>query len=212
MQKFRYLLFVLLMIGCCTLAAQNKVTGVIKDAKTNEVVSFVNIGMLRVADSVMVSGTMSDEDGKFKLIVPNGNYQLRIWAIGYETFMANLQIDSNKDLGVIKIQWTSIILDEVTISEKRPLFAVEGEKELYNVAEDPSIQTGTASDALQNAPGVEVDVQGNIKLEGTSSVEVWINDRPSHLNEENMKTYLQTLPANSIDHIEVITNPSARYG
>ena len=83
---------------------------------------------------------------------------------------------------------------------------------MYNVAEDPSIQTGTLSDALQNAPGVSVDVEGNITLRGTSSVEVWINDKPSHMTAENLKTYIQTLPANSLDHVEVITNPSARYG
>jgi outer membrane receptor protein involved in Fe transport len=105
----------------------------------------------------------------------------------------------------------AVRLDEVVIVESRPLFANEGEKTLYNVSEDPSIQTGTLSDALQNAPGVEVDVEGNITLRGVSSVEIWINGKPSHLNEENLKTYIQQLPANAIKTIEVITNPSARY-
>ena len=73
------------------------------------------------------------------------------------------------------------------------------------------MQGGVASDALQNAPGVSVDVEGNITLRGTSSVEIWINDQPSNLTQENLKTYIQTLPANAIDRIEVITNPSARY-
>ena len=58
---------------------------------------------------------------------------------------------------------------------------MDGEKTLYNTAEDPSVQTGTASDVLQNAPGVSVDVEGNVTLRGTSSVEIWINDKPSHL-------------------------------
>lgn len=205
-------IFVLLVALGQTSFAQNRITGTLRDASNSEAVAFVNIGMLRAADSVLVSGTMSDDDGKFKLVVPEGDYQLRISAIGYETFIANFRVDGDKDFGIIKLMRGSVTLDQVTVTEKRPLFAVEGEKTLYNVAEDPSIQTGTVSDALQNAPGVEVDVQGNIKVEGASSVEVWINDRPSHLNEENLKTYLQTLPANSIDHIEVITNPSARYG
>lgn len=104
-----------------------------------------------------------------------------------------------------------INLPEITIEEKRPLFSVEGEKTLYNVSEDPTVQAGTASDALQNAPGVHVDVEGNVTLRGASSVEIWINDSPSHLTKETLKTYLQTMPANAIDRIEVVSNPSARY-
>ena len=64
---------------------------------------------------------------------------------------------------------------------------------------------------MQNAPGVEVDVEGNITLRGVSSVEIWVKDKPSKLTEENLKTYLQTLPANAIARIETITNPSAKY-
>ena len=103
-------------------------------------------------------------------------------------------------------------LEEVKITAERPLYTVDGEKQLYNTADDPSVQTGTASDALQNAPGVEVDAEGNITLRGSQSVEVWINDRPSHLSGESLRQYIKTLPANAIKRIEVITNPSARYG
>ena len=103
-------------------------------------------------------------------------------------------------------------LEEVKITADRPLYAVDGEKHIYNTSDDPSVQTGTASDALQNAPGVEVDAEGNITLRGSQSVEVWINDRPSNLSGENLRQYIKTLPANSIARIEVITNPSARYG
>ena len=105
----------------------------------------------------------------------------------------------------------TLTLEGVTITAERPLFSVEGEKTLYQVSDDPTVQGGVASDALQNAPGVSVDVEGNITLRGASSVEIWINDQPSNLTEENLKTYIQTLPANAIDRIEVITNPSARY-
>jgi len=105
----------------------------------------------------------------------------------------------------------TLLLEGVTITAERPLFSVEGEKTLYQVSDDPTVQGGTASDALQNAPGVSVDVEGNITLRGTSSVEIWINDQPANLTQENLKTYIQTLPANAIDRIEVITNPSARY-
>lgn len=103
-------------------------------------------------------------------------------------------------------------LQEIEITAERPLYSVDGEKQLYNVSDDPSVQTGTASDALQNAPGVEVDAEGNITLRGSQSVEVWLNDRPSHLSGEALRQYIKTLPAGAIERIEVITNPSARYG
>lgn len=193
--------------------AQSNVTGKIIDESNNQGVPFVNVGLFRVVDSAFVSGAASDDKGVFKLqAVPNGEMLLKISAIGYELFEKPVTVKGNTDLGTLKLTAGTTRLDEVVVTEKRPMFLVEGEKTMYNVAEDPSIQTGTLSDALQNAPGVEVDVEGNITLRGTSSVEVWINDKPSHLSAENLKTYIQQLPANSIDRVEVITNPSARYG
>lgn len=102
-------------------------------------------------------------------------------------------------------------LQAVTIAAKRPVYTADGEKNIYNVADDPSVQSGTTEDALQNTPGVTVDVEGNLQLRGVSSIEIWIDDKPSKLSEENLKTWLQTLPASAIDHIETITNPSAKY-
>ena len=192
--------------------AQNKISGTIVEETNGKGIPFVNIGLFRQTDSVFVSGAASDDKGKFELLAPNGDYRLQVSAIGFQSFEQELAVKGNLDLGQLKLKEGATKLNEVTVTEKRPLFAVEGEKTMYNVAEDPSIQTGTLSDALQNAPGVSVDVEGNITLRGTSSVEVWINDKPSHMTAENLKTYIQTLPANSIDHVEVITNPSARYG
>ena len=192
--------------------AQHTITGTLTDAKTNEKIVFANVGLIRAADTTYISGTASNEKGFFKFDnVRNDQYILQVTAIGYENIKQVLDVTEDLDLGIIKMYEGAVKLDEVIITEKKPLFANEGEKTLYNVSEDPSIQTGTASDALQNAPGVEVDVEGNITLRGVSTVEIWINGKPSHLNEENLKTYIQQLPANAIKTIEVITNPSARY-
>ncbi len=209
----KYIILLALVCFSFNLLAQHKVSGKIVDQSNNQPISFVNVGLFRVADSAFLSGAASDDKGLFRLEgVPKGEHELRISAIGYDTYKQQITVDGDMRLGVIKLNQGSLKLDEVTVVESRPLFSVEGEKTMYNTAEDPSIQTGTASDALQNAPGVEVDVEGNITLRGASSVEVWINDQPSHLTEENLKTYIQSMPANAIDRIEVITNPSARYG
>lgn len=211
--KKRFLLFFIALITLLsTTFAQSKVSGTIVEEANGKVIPFVNVGLFRQADSVFVSGAASDDKGRFELLAPNGDYRLAVSAIGFQTYEQMLTVKGNQDLGKLKLSEGSTKLGEVVITEKRPLFAVEGEKTMYNTAEDPSIQTGTLSDALQNAPGVSVDVEGNITLRGTSSVEVWINDKPSHMTAENLKTYIQTMPANSVDHVEVITNPSARYG
>ena len=188
------------------------VVGTLLDDKTSEPLPFVNLAMLDSIDSTFVKGGVTDFNGLFELTnVPQGAYLLRVSAIGYETFMRDFNVTNNTDLGVMRLKEGAITLDAVVVTAEKPLYAMEGEKLIYNVSEDPSIQTGTTEDALQNAPGVEVDVEGNITLRGVSSVEIWINDKPSKLTEENLKTYLQTLPANAIARIETITNPSAKY-
>lgn len=188
------------------------VTGVLRDAKTNDFLPYVNVAVLDSIDSTFVKGGISNMDGVFEIVeVPQGAFLLRVSAIGYQNYTQPFNVANNTNLGTLRIQPGVLSLDEVTVTAEKPLYAMDGEKLVYNVSEDPSIQTGTTEDALQNAPGVEVDVEGNITLRGVSSVEIWVNDKPSKLTEENLKTYLQTLPANAIARIETITNPSAKY-
>ena len=188
------------------------VMGVLRDAKTGEFMPYVNLAVLDSVDNEFVKGGISNMEGVFEINgVPQGAFVLRVSAIGYENYLYPFHVTNNTNLGTLRINPGVTALGEVTVAAERPLYAMEGEKLIYNVSEDPSIQTGTTEDALQNAPGVEVDVEGNITLRGVSSVEIWVNDKPSKLTEENLKTYLQTLPANAIARIETITNPSAKY-
>ena len=189
-----------------------KVVGSLRDSVSGEFLSFVNVAVLDSADSSFVKGASTNFDGLFEVTeVPAGAYLLRVSAIGYRNRLVPFNVTNNTALGTLRLQPGATTLKEVSITAEKPLYAMDGEKLIYNVSEDPSIQTGTTEDALQNAPGVEVDVEGNITLRGVSSVEIWINDKPSKLTEENLKTYLQTLPANALARIETITNPSAKY-
>ena len=90
-------------------------------------------------------------------------------------------------------------------------FVNDGEKVVYYVSRDTTLVQGTVSDALQNIPGLKVDTEGNITLRGVGTVEIWINDTPSHFDVESQKNYLQQTLANAVERIEVMTNPSARY-
>lgn len=195
------------------LAAQNTVTGVVEDSKSGKPVQYANASLLRQSDSVLVSHTSADDKGVIRLQgVPDGDYRLVVFFIGYGNLERQVSVGGDVDLGTLALEPGTATIGEVVVKGERPLFAVDGEKSYYNSAEDPTVQTGTASDVLQNTPGVSVDVEGNVTLRGTAGVEIWINDKPSHMTSENLKTYLQQTPASSIDHIEVITNPSARYG
>ncbi len=199
-----------LLVYCAS--AQHLVKGSLADAQNIQPLIYVNCVLLKAQDSTFAYGTTSDDKGNFVFKqVPEGDYLLRVSYVGYQTYWQPLTVDANKELGRIEISKGSTALTAVKVTAQKPLYAVDGEKQLYNVTEDPSVQTGTMSDVLQNAPGVEVDAEGNITLRGTQSVEIWINDRPSHMNEEALKQYIKQLPANTIDRVEVITNPSARY-
>ena len=191
------------------------ISGIVIDNQSNTPLFYATVGVLNAEDSTAVVGGTTDEHGKFKLTnVKSGSYIFQTSYIGYEIERFPLSVSGEKkeiSVDTIRLKPSATTLKGVTIADKKPVYMSDGEKTLYNVSEDPSVQTGTAADALQNAPGVEVDIEGNITLRGVSSVEIWINDQPSRLGAENLKTYLQQLPANSLERIEVIANPSARY-
>ena len=187
------------------------VSGTVSDAETGEAMPFVNVALMRQSDTVFMRGATSDMNGAFVIgSVDSGSYLMQVSFVGYLPILNNVHVSGDVDGLVLKMR-RGTTLEAVEITAEKPLYVMDGEKNMYNTKEDASIQTGTASDALQNAPGVEVDAEGNITLRGVSSVEIWINDQPSHMNEEALKQYIKTLPANAIERIEVITNPSARY-
>ena len=205
------MLLVFFSFGGAVKAQNLQVKGMVVDAQTGEPMPFVNVALMRPADTVFMRGATTDFNGRFAIEeVTAGDYLMQASFVGYLTVLKDLNVlDDIKDLKIELQQGTT--LEEVQVVAQKPLYVMDGEKNMYNTKEDPSIQTGTASDALQNAPGVEVDAEGNITLRGVSSVEIWINDRPSHMNEEALKQYIKTMPAGAIERIEVITNPSARY-
>ncbi len=194
-----------IFVALPSLAQSFSVSGRVADRSTGEPMPFVNVALMRTHDTIFMRGATTDVKGRFEIEdVAPGQYLLQASFVGYETVLEKLEILENLENLDLKLR-PGTTLAEVEVVAEKPLYAMDGEKNLYNTAEDPSIQTGTASDALQNAPGVEVDAEGNITLRGVSSVEIWINDQPSHMNEEALKQYIKTLPANAIERIEVIT-------
>ncbi|MBR3572142.1 MAG: carboxypeptidase-like regulatory domain-containing protein [Bacteroidales bacterium] len=183
MKKFFYILILLAMANLLVAQNQYTITGTMVDSLNKEKVMFATIGLLSPDSTAqMVSRSLTDAQGKFQMSnVPAGEYRFVASLVGYEMLNIPLTVGGGSrtiDMGDIPMRKTSTDLEEVKIIGEKPVYMVDGEKTLYNVSEDPTIQSGSAADALQNAPGVEVDVEGNVTLRGVSSVEIWINNKP----------------------------------
>lgn len=210
----KYTLIALAALTLGSVQAQGlRVSGALRDAVSGSPMPFTNCVLLRQSDSLFMQGTTTDSAGYFRFnAVDTGAYLLRVSAVGYAPYWQQVNLPSDTVLGTIGLFASSTNLQTVTVRAQRPLYSADGEKVFYHVEDDPSVQTGTMADALQNAPGVEVDAEGNITYRGKTAVEVWINDRPSNMDGEALKQYIKSLPASSIKRIEVLSNPSARYG
>lgn len=216
MERLRISFLLIFTLISSVLMAQSTVKGTLVDSLNKDKLFYVSVGIVTPDTTMQLIGAaFTEADGTFTITdVPAGSYLLKASLVGYDMLNLPVTVPQGKetlDLGTIGMKKMINALEGVSVTATMPVYMMDGEKTLYNVSEDPSVQTGTASDALQNAPGVEVDVEGNITLRGVSSVEIWINDKPSHLNAEGLKTFIQQLPANTLQRIEVITNPSARY-
>lgn len=206
--------FLLLCYGNVSVAQTDKgfsIKGRTVD-NTKSVVSYANCVLVNGADSSFVVGTTGNNDGRFLLHVESqGEYLLVVRHIGHEQVVLPISLSGDVDLGDITLQKGAETLNTVTVTAQKPLYSDDGEKTYYHVSDDPSIQNGTIADALQNSPGVEVDAKGIITLLGRPDVTVYINDKPAQFEGDALAQYIKNMPANSIERIEVIENPSARY-
>ncbi|MEO8172692.1 MAG: outer membrane beta-barrel protein, partial [Sediminibacterium sp.] len=199
-----------------TLAAQqtgSNVFGAITDKVSKAPVEFANVELLGT-DSALIKGTVTDNKGKFSFDqVKNGNYLLRYSFIGYQKTVISFTVDKLRvNLGSLEIVLMADPLNNVTVTSTRSLLNTSIDRKSYDVTKDIMAQSGTASDVLKNIPSVEVDIEGNVSLRGSGDVMILINGRTSPLlGKMNKAEVLQQFPANTIERIEVITNPSARY-
>lgn len=190
------------------------ISGVVQDGRSKIPLEFANVQLLNAADSAVIKATAADKKGKFSLEnVNNGNYVLLCTFIGYEKVKTPLTVTNQQRInaGTILISSFSQSMNEVVVTSKKSLLNTSIDRKIYNVGQDIMAQSGSASDILKNIPSVEVDIDGGVSLRGSSEVMILINGKPSPLMGKSRAEVLQQLPANSIERIEVITNPSARF-
>lgn len=213
--SFAFLLMLVFTTSAQDSRALNDVTviGRIVDADRGGPIEYANIVLHRASDSTMAQGTVSDPQGRFALgNVQPGRYYLAIHFIGYEdAFVNNIVIERDggvTELGEIRLQLTPIAMDEVEVAADRAPVVYQIDKKVINVDRQLTATSGTAVDVLQNVPSVTVDLDGTVRLRGSGSFTVLIDGRPSPLEASEA---LQQIPSSSIENIEIITNPSARY-
>lgn len=189
------------------------VTGSVIDESTGKGMEYTNVALYSLKTDEVVTGAITKKDGKFIIEkVPFGVYYAQIKYIG---FLAK-KIDDIKvtprtteiDLGEIKLVAASLELDGVEVTADKAAIEYKIDKKIINVAQHYTAASGNAIDVLENVPSVSVDIQGNVSLRGSSGFMVLVDGKPSVLDANDA---LRQIPASTIENIEIITNPSAKY-
>jgi len=208
--KTKSLLIAIFSLCLFTATAQHQLRGTVKDGADGSPVPFATAALMRV-DSTVVTGVMADGDGKFVLAnVAAGDYILQVSFIGYNKEYRRVNVPAQSDLGDISLAESATRMQEVVITADRPLVAMKADRYVVNVSGNIQSSGRDALDIMRNTPGVLIDQNGNITVSG-SSVQVWIDGRPSRMSGEQLQAFLASMQGGEIDRIEVITNPSSRY-
>lgn len=188
-----------------------KVTGKIIEQETNLPLEFANVTVYDAANTI-INGGLTDANGAYSIEVAPGTYTVKFDFISFKPAQTDArEIMADTDLGVISLAADVTLLNQVEIVAERSTVEIKLDKRVYTVGQDMMVKGGSVSDVLDNVPSVSVDAEGNVALRGNQSVTILIDGRPSNLAGSNVADVLRLLPAESVDKVEVITNPSARY-
>ncbi|WP_304037160.1 carboxypeptidase-like regulatory domain-containing protein, partial [Mesonia mobilis] len=192
-------LFLLLTLSLTHFAnAQDKVnvTGTVVDKDAAVPLEYATVTFIDRTGERSPQGGVTDFDGNFNIEVYEGNYDINVEFISFETkTFENRTLNSDLDLGTISLGLNSDSLDEVVVRAETTQVEVRLDKKIYNIGKDLTTKGGTVTDALQNIPSVAVDVEGGISLRGNENVRILINGKPSAMAGFDDTTIFQQLPA-----------------
>jgi outer membrane receptor protein involved in Fe transport len=217
-----FLLFALMSNGDAY--AQNKkrdgsAKGIIKgkvfDKETSAPLESATIQLFKIKDSSLVNGAETNSAGEFSIEVPYGRYNMKVTYISYSTTVFNgIQINAQNtvhDAGTIMLTSKITTTEEIEVTAEQDFMETQLDKKVFNVEKSLVSQGGTATDVLKNIPSVTVDADGNVSLRGSTNVKFLVNGKQSGLIGSDPTNSLQQISASSIERIEVIDNPSAKY-
>lgn len=187
-----------------------KVTGKVFEKVTKQPLEYATISIMAPNDTKVIAGGITNPKGEFEVAVAPGTYDIKVEFISFKsTEIKQKSIQDDTNLGVVNLSEDAAQLNEVVVRAEKSTVEIKLDKKVYNVGQDMMVKGGTVSDVLDNVPSVSVDSEGNISLRGSDNIRILIDGRPSQAI--NVAEALRQLPADAIEKVEVITNPSARY-
>ncbi len=190
------------------------ITGIVADDKEAGL-EFANVILVNSKDSSMVKAGISDASGKFELEnIPSGNYKIRVELLGYEGVFFNsfpYESGAKKDLGTLSLKPLTNVTSTADVVFRKPLVEVKADKTIFNVEGTLNATGLNALEVLKKAPGVMVDNNNNISVKGRSGIIVYIDGKLTPLDSDALAAMLKNMQSSSIESIEIITNPSAKY-
>ena len=209
------LLLFFLFISTSLLHSQNNkaiVTGTITDSETNIPLEYATISVFNVNSEDAINGVITDSNGEFSIELSKGNYDFKVEFISFKIkYYRNITVNNPLSLGTIELSIDENILDEIEVIGEKTEIEIKLDKTVYNIGKDLTLKGSSVSDVLDNLPSIEVDIEGNISLRGNESVRILINGKPSGLVGISSNEALKQFPSESVEKVEVITSPSARY-
>ena len=196
-------------------AGPGEIRGTVVDAESSAPVPSASVEVWSTADSALVAGAIARPDGTFRIQgLRPGTYYLRVSMMGYgpqRTAPLTIAAASPRaSAGNIGLSKRALVLETIGVEAERPAIAIAPDRNSYSTRDVAPAAT-TASEVLESVPAVQVDADGKVSLRGNENVVVQINGRPSPIRGEQLAGYLRQLPANTLDRVEVIPNPSARH-
>jgi outer membrane receptor for ferrienterochelin and colicins len=187
-----------------------KLTGKIVEKISQQPLEYATIALVNTKNNKISGGAITDAKGEFTVETIPGVFDIKIEFISFKpTVIKAKEIKENTTIGTISLQEDAAQLNEVVVRAEKSTVEIKLDKKVYNVGQDMIVKGGSASDVLDNVPSVTVDGDGNVALRGNENVKILIDGRPT--NAVNIADALRNIPADALDKVEVITNPSARY-
>lgn len=216
MQPVRYLIFLFVFLPIVSFPQSSKVTisGMVKSSRDKSPLSFANVIIKTAGDSSLVTGTITDEEGRFSITeITTGNYLLQVSYAGYITvtrpFLAG-RLSAYLDMGIIDLPESEYALKEVKITGKVDEISAKMDKKTFNLSDNISQSGSSALEAMKNLPGITVQ-DGKVQLRGSDKIMVLIDGKQTALTGFGNQSGLDNIPASAIDKIEIINNPSSKY-
>ncbi|QIL77662.1 TonB-dependent receptor [Hymenobacter sp. HDW8] len=210
------LLLVLTSLSSASFAQNNtSLSGTVLDQQ-RAAVPFVNVTLVEAADTALITGTVTELNGAFNLNAPRpGSFRLQVNGLGYKQWTSpvfEIAAESGtRDFGSIVLAPSTQLLKEVKVQAMKPTVVQLADRTVVNVEGKALAAGNTAFDVLARAPGVFVDQDGSIQLNGKAGVQIMLDGKRVYLTGKELQTVLRSMPAEQIRTLELITNPSAKF-